>query len=178
MEKKRKKQRKPGRPSVAPDDLKVSTAISLDRSVLKSLQKSPLGVSGEIRRRLELTSGDDETLKLLEIVSGAAVWTSIETGHKWHAHPAAHRVLRQTILSNLARVKPDGDPAFRPDELPKHRVVAPGSADPQEIGMALEAFLFHQAPMTPELQRLLDQKLAEAKREILMKRQGDNNGEG
>src|SRR5262245_26698976 len=97
--------RKPG--------LDIQTAVRLPKALYDRLKESPLGVSGEIRRRLELSDYDAETFRLLEAVSDAAVWTKIQTGHQWHAHPAAHRVLRQILLSHLARSKPHGDPIFR-----------------------------------------------------------------
>ena len=173
-----KQPKKRGRP--AEDQRKVHTAITIDRWVLNALKGSPLGVSGEIRRRLELTSGDAETLRLLEAVSAAAVLTSLQTGHKWHAHPAAHRVLRQIILSHLARFKPAGDAVFAPGELPSARLVAPDSDDPEQIGLALEALQFHTPPMTPERQQKLDQMEAKTLAEIARRHTqetGEDNGE-
>jgi hypothetical protein len=153
-----------------PDDIRVQ----LDAASAKAGH----GLGEEIRRRLQ-ASFDAETLDppiraLMTRISEFATWVSIGTGHEWHAHAAAMRTLAKAITAHLARLRaglpgeavttyPDGTssasaPAvFGPGELPSTRVVAPGTDDPDAIGLAIETLVFHMPPMTPARRRQLDQ---------------------
>jgi plasmid stability protein len=143
-----------------PDDLRGqldSAAAANDRSL-----------GNEIRERLqqsfEREAGDTETLKLAEAILKFATLVLIQTGHTWHAHRAANRVMRCAITNRLARLRPKDSepfPRFRPGELPVHRLVAPDSDDPDVMGYAIEATEFHTPPMTPEMRKHLDRLYAE-----------------
>jgi hypothetical protein len=68
---------------------------------------------------------------------------------------------------------PDGTSAaaapavFAPGELPATRVVAPGTDDPDAIGMAIETLVFHMPPMTPERRRQIDEAKEQNMRELI-----------
>jgi hypothetical protein len=113
------------------------------------LSKSRLGISAEIRRRLEKSLELDrltpETRALMDAIANFAVLVRLQTGEKWHSHPAAHLVMQTEITARLGRSKPDGEPVFVPKHLPKVRPVA--SDDPHTMGLALEAIEFHQQPI-------------------------------
>lgn len=66
----------------------VQTAVRLPRHVLDRLKESDLGVSGEIRRRLDRTfdldAFDDRTRDLADCVMWIASEVSRQVGHPWH----------------------------------------------------------------------------------------------
>src|SRR5438128_1680405 len=107
-------------------------------------------VAEEIRRRLERTFEDEgidpETRKLMAAIGSLTTLVRLQTGHAWHSHAAANRVLRHAITARLARLKPSGEAVFAPDELPSARLVAAGSDDPEAMGLGLEAVDFHTPP--------------------------------
>jgi hypothetical protein len=73
-----------------------------------------------------------------------ALWVKAETGHEWFEHPAASRMLEAAIDARLARQRAGkGEQVFKPGELPETRIVAAGSDDPREMGLALETLQFH-----------------------------------
>jgi hypothetical protein len=102
-------------------------------------------IAEEIRRRLRdslLEDQLDEPLKRFrwEITSlGNLVWS--QTRQDFTIHPATNAVMRHAINARLARTRAEGPEKFAPGELPKNRVVAPDSDDPQIIGVATEAYL-------------------------------------
>lgn len=109
-------------------------------------------IAAEIRSRLERTfkeDADDQATRALAVaVVNFAALVRLQTGHAWHSHPAASRVMRQAIISRLARLKGgwEEEAAFAPGELPTARIFAPGSDDPREMGLALEAAEFYSPP--------------------------------
>ena len=102
-------------------------------------------IAEEIRRRLRdslLEDQLDEPLKRFrwEITSlGNLVWS--QTRQDFTIHPATNAVMRHAISARLARTRTEGAERFAPGELPKNRVVAPDSDDPEIIGVATEAYL-------------------------------------
>jgi hypothetical protein len=115
-------------------------------------------LAAEIRRRLEETydydTADRQTRDLMDSVRDFATLVKLQTGHEWHSHPAANRVMRHAITARLARLKPSGEPVFKHEELPVARLFAPGSDDPEAMGLAIEAVSFHQRrPTTTAEQR-------------------------
>jgi hypothetical protein len=134
-------------------------------------------VGEEIRRRLERTfdqDADPETSKLLAAIGDFTIWVINYTGHRWHEHRAATRVLRRAILARLTR---------HWGESIEHAVFAPGekksvlvdSDDPDTLGLSLEATHFQLPPMTEERKRELSEQF---KRELLerhpeWKKEGD-----
>ena len=130
-------------------DAGVQTAIRLPVSLHERLKQSGSNVSEEIRRRIEESfarenSGDAATLALATSVIEFATLISLQTGHAWHAHPAANRMMRFMITARLARLRPEGEPSFKAEELPTARLVAPDSDDVEAMALALEAVEFHQ----------------------------------
>jgi hypothetical protein len=121
-------------------------------------------VAEEIRQRVERTFVDEqidpETHKLMAAVSNLDVLVRLQTNHRsWHSHPGAHRVFRNAIVARLARLKPAGEPAFGPDDLPQHPLVAAPPDDLEAMGMGLEAIDFHTPPVD---QQRLDRLRQEA----------------
>jgi hypothetical protein len=115
----------------------VQTAIRLSKAVFEALKASDAGVSGDMRRRLDYTFDlepvDETTLALLTRIARMAEEVRLETGAAWHQHPGAHAAFRQAILSNLARLKPEGSTKF--GERPNRSMA---EDDPQEIGTWIE----------------------------------------
>jgi hypothetical protein len=109
-------------------------------------------LASEIRRRLEESynydAADRQTRDLMDSVLQFATLVKLQTGHDWHSHPAATRVMRYAITGRLARLKPNGDPVFQLVELPSAQLVAPGSDDLEAMGLAIEAVAFHQRKTT------------------------------
>jgi hypothetical protein len=64
-----------------------------------------------------------------------------DTRQDFRTHPATNAALRHAINARLARTKKSGPETFAPGELRENRVIAPGSDDPQIIGVATEAYL-------------------------------------
>jgi hypothetical protein len=133
-------------------ELGVQTAIRLPQDVYDRLKQSEHGVSEEIRRRLAQSfalDADPETSRLMAAIGRVATLIRLQTNHlDWHSHPAAHWIMRHAITARLARLKPEGEPVFAPDELPKARLV--NSDDPQAMGQALEAIDFHSSPISEQ----------------------------
>src|SRR5262245_43557353 len=79
-------------------------------------------VGEEIRRALEdaffWRQFDEPTRLLMAQIGFAARLTRAQVGRRWDEHPAAHHVLRQTIMSLLGRRRPAGEPTIDPSELP------------------------------------------------------------
>jgi hypothetical protein len=158
--------------------LKVGLPDELREQLEAVAAESGKALGEEIRDRLEAgIAGDAETRKLVEAVGSLATLVRLQTGHAWHSHPGANRVMRHALTARLARLKPEGDGIFAPGDLPTARLVAPESDDPEAMGLALEAMDFHTPPMTPDLRRMLDEKLEEAKRELRQRHGQPNKGD-
>ena len=97
----------------------------------------------EIKQRLQNSLAEDqidpETRRLMNAVRFLASLISIQTGHKWHNHPAAASVMRHAIDAQLAHVKGgEGETQFIPDELPpKESRWLPLPDDSRGMGVAL-----------------------------------------
>ena len=147
--------------------LKVGLPDELRDQLEAAAASSGKALGEEIRDRLETgIAADTETRKLLDAVGSLATLVRLQTGHDWHNHPAANRVMRYALTARLARLKPEGEGIFAPGDLPIARLVAPESEDPEAMGLALEAMEFHTPPMTSDLRRMLDEKLKETKGEL------------
>jgi hypothetical protein len=165
--------------------LKVSLPDQLRSQLETAVEGTSRSLGDEIRKRIDAGLDreerlDDQTLRLAYAIDRLASYVFLQTGHHWHDHPAANRVMRHAITARLARLRPEGDQVFRPDELPKHRLVASGSDDPEAMGLGLEALEFHTPPdskMTPEQRRRFDQLQAETEAEIKASlKKGEDNG--
>jgi hypothetical protein len=99
----------------------------------------------EIRKRLQRTLREDLIKQPLRNLMSELVilasWTKTQTGQDWRTHPAANSVLKYAINARLARMRKSGPETFAPGELPENRMVAPGSNDPESMGLSLEARL-------------------------------------
>jgi hypothetical protein len=119
------------------------TAVRLPKALFERLKESELGVSGELRRRVEWTFDlepmDNPTRELLMRIACMAHEVELETGTPWHKHAGSFAAFRQAILATLARSKPEGWEPFGPwpsfGERP-HQTM-PGN-DPSEVGMWAE----------------------------------------
>jgi hypothetical protein len=128
--------------------------VALSKALRAELEHSALkhghSLAEEIRQRLEKTydheTADRPTRDLMDAVLNLAMLVRLQTGHDWHGHPAASRVLRYAIMARLARLRHAADDdVFRKEELPGIRLVAPESDDPETMGAELEA-LDHHTP--------------------------------
>ena len=154
--------------------LKVGLPDYLREELERAAAASGKSLADELRVRLEASfeseGSDPETRTLVTAVDNLAELVAIQTGHKWHKHPAANRVLRYAIAARLARLKPEGEPVFGLDELPKNRLAAPGSDDPETMGLALEAVNFHtQQQMSLKQRHELSEKTKRTIRQELDK---------
>jgi hypothetical protein len=120
-----------------PDDLRrllEDACAGIDKSIAE-----------EIRDRLWRTFQEDAIGKplrnLMAEMAMLAFMTEWQTGQDCRTHPGANAVLRHALNAWLAHTKKSGPECFAPGELPNRRFVAPGSDDPQTIGLALEARL-------------------------------------
>jgi hypothetical protein len=115
----------------------------------------------EIRRGLEDAffwgQFDPFTRLLMAQIGFLALITKAQTGRAWHEHAAAHHVIRQAIASLLARRKPAGEATIDPAELPPTRPVT--STDLTEMGIALEALVSFNRPLSIEEQRDIHERL-------------------
>jgi hypothetical protein len=134
----------------------IQTAVRLPREMHDRLRGSDLGVSEEIRRRVEQSFGwegfDAPTRMLLMRVGRLAFLMPPQTGHAWHAHAGAHEVFRQAIAHLLARAAPPGEPMLDPAELPADRPVA--STDLAAIAAGLEAVVSLDRPSPQGFEQL------------------------
>src|SRR6516164_5465331 len=136
----------------------VQTAIRLPRDVYDRLKQSEHGLSEEVRRRLAQSfalDADPGTTELMAAIVRFAGLVRMQTNHlDWRRHPGAYAVMREEILARLARLKPEGDPAFAPGELSEKRLVA--ADDPEAMGQGLEAIEFYvlQAPPDESLKEI------------------------
>jgi hypothetical protein len=130
----------------------VQTAVRLPKAAFERLKESELGISGDLRRRLDWTFDLEpvgkQTLALLTQIARMAYEVRLETGAPWWGHPGAHAAFSQAILSNLARLKPEGSTEFGERQYQS----IPGD-DPQEIGVWVEHDVWSMRNASPE-QRL------------------------
>jgi hypothetical protein len=129
--------------------LPVSLTPHLRRQLEAASKASGVSLGEEVRRRLFRSFSDDTidpiTRDLARAVIGFAHDVQRETGRSWHEHPASNRTLRNAITARLARLKPEGEAVFMPNELPANRLLT-SSDDPDTIGLTIEAFDFRRDP--------------------------------
>jgi hypothetical protein len=125
--------------------LPVSLTPYLRRQLEAAAAKSGVSLGEEVRRRLFQSFADEtvdpRTRELAKAVVGFAIGVKQETGRDWFAHAAANSALRSAVGARLARLKPEGEARFLPEELPGNRIIT-SSEDPQAIGLTIEAFNF------------------------------------
>jgi hypothetical protein len=128
------------------------------------------GLAEEIRDRLARSFDwgrfDPTTQRLMEIIGTLAVWTKAQTGRYWREDAAANFVFRRAVAIFLARLKPEGEPALDPAELPPNRPVH--SDDLEAMATGLEAIIAHGRLLEP------DEQLALLKRGEQVKQQRDH----
>lgn len=155
--------------------LKIRLQDQLHEWIERAADASEKSLNEEVRMRLEASfereGVDPETRALLETVENLANFVKIQTGHKWHQHPAANRVLRRAITERLDHLKPNGEAVFRAEELPKSRLAAPGSDDPEVMGIALEAIDRH----APHLRLEQSKTFEEVVRKFRQSEKGDKS---
>jgi hypothetical protein len=138
--------------------LKISLPEELRAQLDQASAASGVSVAEEIRRRIEASFEQDgidpATRELQDYIVRLAVMVRLQTNHlDWFIHPGAHRSFRFGITSRLARLKPEGEPVFGPDDLPKVKLVEAES--PEAVGQALESIDHHTPPLDPEKLRIL-----------------------
>jgi hypothetical protein len=139
----------------------VQTAVRLPHQMNERLKQSPLGVSDEIRKRLERTFWDDQfdahTRLLMAEIGRLAELVKLDTNADWHSHAAANHAFRQAVVSLLAHFgQPSGEPVFAPDELPERRLVT--SDNPTTIGIGLAAIAYHNRPLANDERREVEDR--------------------
>ncbi len=102
----------------------VHTAIALPRDLLERLRKdaeaSDRGLSGEIRRRLQLTydqeglPSDPQTTDLVTAIKRLAD-NLAGLGTKWHQHRYVLAAFKAGVALFLAQCQPEGDESTPPD---------------------------------------------------------------
>jgi hypothetical protein len=149
--------------------------VRLPKTVFERLKESELGVSGDMRRRLDWTFDlepvDEPTQALLTRIARMAEEVQLETGADWHDHPGAFAAFRQAILSSLARLKPEGSTEFgkRPHQS------NPGD-DPKEIGVWAEFEVWNMRDASREQRQNYRTEKERSFREIVkLQRQGGDN---
>jgi hypothetical protein len=131
--------------------IKVSLPDDIRRQLEEAATDAGNSLSEEVRTRIEDSLEDDvidlETRKLMAGINALARLVKVQTGHNWYDHAAANCVLRHAISARLERMKRGTEEAvFNPGELPTVRLVAAGSDDPRDMGLAVEAVEFHTHP--------------------------------
>jgi hypothetical protein len=127
----------------------VQTAVRLPRHLLERLRESDYGITGGIKRGVELMLQEatlgEATRDLMLAISQIAAEIELETGCSWDCHVGAHTAFRQAILSRLARLKPEGSAAFgmRPHQTGPQ-------TDPQAIGIWAEHAVWEARTWSPE----------------------------
>jgi hypothetical protein len=107
--------------------------------------KNGCSLAQEIRQRLRdslLEDELDEQVKRFRTeVTGLATMISADTRQDFRTHPATNAALRHAINARLARTKESGPETFAPGQLRENRIIAPGSENPEIIGVATDAYL-------------------------------------
>jgi hypothetical protein len=156
--------------------LRLSLTPEVQGQFEAAAEAAGTSIAEQVRSRAEwllaLEPVDKPTLDLMASIARMAAELERETGAPWHAHAGAHAVLRQNILSRLARLKPEGDTAFGPRP---HRTEP--YDDPQQIGLSLESSDWQTRDMTPAHRQRLRLLNEETYREI-MKRHQQREQEG
>jgi hypothetical protein len=136
-----------GRKTRAPKQKQLPVALTphIRRELEAAAARSGNSLGEEVRRRLLRSFSDDTidpiTRDLARAVIGFTNDVQLETGRSWHEHPASNWALRNAITARLARLKPEGEAVFMPNELPANRLLT-SSDDPDTIGLTIEAFDF------------------------------------
>jgi hypothetical protein len=93
-----------------PEKESVQTAIRLPRRTHEWLQKRPAGITDSIKRGLELLAieedADEPTREFALLMFYLAREVELETGAKWHADPAAHRVFHRMVRYAMTKWRP------------------------------------------------------------------------
>src|SRR5260370_32099474 len=88
----------------------IQTAVRLPKNVFERLKKSDLGVSGEIRARIERTFTEDEidapTLELRDFLVDIAAQLRDDYGTDWHKAPRAYQAFVAAIIEQLRPYEP------------------------------------------------------------------------
>jgi len=89
----------------------VQTAVRLPREMHEKLKQSPVGVSEEIRQRLERSLNDDaidpETRELAAAVINLAEKIRPLAGSAWHQHRHVRAALTEAISTWMQGIQPD-----------------------------------------------------------------------
>jgi hypothetical protein len=129
-----------------PRDESIQTAVRIPREMHERLKKSELGVSEEIRRRVEQSfeadAYDRQTREFATVVQDAAREVEIELGRAWHQDGGAHRTYRRAILRVLSKWRPPDyvDNILEKVELPRFQEREHASQpvnDADELGIFL-----------------------------------------
>jgi hypothetical protein len=150
--------------------LQISLPDDLRDRLDAVIAKSGNSLGEEIRQRLERSLNQDvdpKTGQLLDGIRDLAGLTLADTGHAWHKHPAASRILYLEIRARLSRFWGGSieDATFKPNELRKPRLFA-DSDDPNTIALSIESAQFHMPPVSPERLRQMNEAVMEKARKL------------
>jgi hypothetical protein len=88
----------------------VQTAVRIPRAMLDRLRESELGVSEEIRQRIERTLQEDTvdpiTRELLIGIGNLAAAVQADLGTAWHSYQEVQEVFAAAVVQRLAAYKP------------------------------------------------------------------------
>lgn len=149
--------------TMAKEQLKIGLDPKMRQRLEDAAKKAGVSLGEEVRQRLERSFDRDDTdpvtRDLQDYVALLATMIRLQTNHiDWFKHPAAHRAFQFGITSRLARLKPEGEPVFGPDDLPKHWARLVSSDNPEAIGQGLESIEHSNPPISPEKLRILQER--------------------
>jgi hypothetical protein len=129
----------------------VQTGLRLPREMYDRLKRSDLGVSAEIRRRLEHTFSEEvydaKTRELAADVMWMADQIRRDTRIEWHAHRKAHEAFTAAVMNWLEGLKP------KEHESPAVEALF-GPDDPQTLGRSIARLLRRFKEDIQEIRRL------------------------
>jgi hypothetical protein len=154
--------------------LKIALPAPLRAKLETAAVQSGYSLAEEIRSRVERTFDDDAvdkpTRDLLAAVLKMSDLSEMQTGHRWHSHIATIQILRRAISARLARLQPENDAKAVATGFSPVRFVA--SDNPDEIGLGLEGFDFHNPEMSEEAKAAAEKNYQEiVRQQVKTKRQ-------
>jgi hypothetical protein len=121
----------------------VQTAVRLPAEMRERLKASPVGVSEEIRRRIEQAferedKHDAQTRSLADDIMQLASLIRDQAKFEWHEHPEAHAALMGAVQLYLESRAPTSETAASPI---KNKGFKPGLSE--NVGKAIATNFIH-----------------------------------
>jgi hypothetical protein len=93
---------------------RVHTGVRLDAAIFERLSKSKLGLSEEIRQRVERTFNEDDldavTRELRDGLVNIAALIRADFGTEWHSYPRAYEAFLAAVVQRLENYAPPPPP--------------------------------------------------------------------